>query len=211
MVIGDTFIFIHVPKTGGTSVSAALGGRSDRYSLHRPLIPAEKGDRKAFGFVRDPWSWRVSLYNYLQATRPHLIAGARFKTWLMKGAFFLQDDLMTAELPSMQRRSQMYWLGGCDFIGRFERLEEDAEAIMAAIGIRPVSPVGRLNIGRRVSMQDYYDAESAAFVAEHSAAEIERFGYSFPNLAQQEERRPHEADVAGSNPAVGTIPRRRRL
>src|SRR5258707_7699115 len=62
-------IFIHIPKTAGTSLSQALFGR---HSRHIPYIEYEKGNPRKFRqyfkftFVRNPWDRLVSTYFFLK-------------------------------------------------------------------------------------------------------------------------------------------------
>src|SRR3954469_23904584 len=97
------YIFIHVYRTGGQSVSKALEpysaasrGRLARVPilrraglarLHalrhhkygdisarelRAALPAEQFDSFfKFAFVRNPWSWQVSVYHYVRQNRDH--------------------------------------------------------------------------------------------------------------------------------------------
>jgi len=76
MIINDEhkFIFIHVPKIAGESIKAALSSWPMRYSERIPHHLPAKGIQKAFpekwksyykfAFVRNPWSWLVSLYHF---------------------------------------------------------------------------------------------------------------------------------------------------
>lgn len=171
MVRGDGYIFVHVPKTGGTSVTAALGGRSGD-TLHTPLSAVDSAGLKTFGFVRNPWDWMFSVHAYTARD------GAGFKDWLLGGSFYLDDDIRTPELAPMQRRSQMYWLDGCEKVGRFEHLAADLSAIVKAWGIS-CKRLGHLNRTDHGDYRDHYDEETVAVVATHCAPEIERFGYQF--------------------------------
>jgi hypothetical protein len=73
MIVSNNAVFLHIPKTGGIWVRRAIesdenaklarAGSAD--ADHRLSIPTELLDRKVFVFVRNPWAWHVSLYNYL--------------------------------------------------------------------------------------------------------------------------------------------------
>lgn len=176
MVLGSNFIFVHVPKTGGTSISQALGGRSPGhvYSLHCPLSAMRVRNRRAFGFVRNPWDWKVSIYAYKTADDDP----ERFRHWLFNESMMLKDDFKRRKIAPMQRRSQMYWLDGCYRIGRFERLAQDFEAICDRIGIAR-DPLPHLNGSDPRDYRGFYDGKAVDFVTRHSAAEIDLFGYRF--------------------------------
>lgn len=201
VIITDRYIFVHVPKTGGQSITQALGTKS-KVATHTPLRCVEKGNRFAFGFVRNPWARMVSLYRFM-CQKPFLrsdnfdqkaVREMGFRRWLMEDQFFMMEDRNPTgepwamrthwrgdgetDLPPMQRRSQLWWLDGCDFIGRTECLAADLTKVLRLINVNPPS-LGHIN---RTTGGDYrheYDDETRAFVAEHFAPEIERFGYSF--------------------------------
>lgn len=203
MILDARLIFVHVPKTGGQSVARALGGKTAGVSTHAPLRCVERGDRFAFGFVRNPWSRMVSLYRFL-CQKPFRrtdnfdqarVRAVGFKVWLTEGEFLMQEDdrpegepwIMPAfwkgdggaSLPPMQRRPQMWWLKGCDFIGRFERLEDDFRRALRAVDRTPPA-LGHVNRTEGGDWRREYDDASAAFIAEHFAADIDLFGYRGP-------------------------------
>lgn len=74
MIVTDRFVFLHLHKSGGSFVNEALlrfvpTARSIGYHLPRLLIPAESQHLPVLGFVRNPWSYYVSWYNF-QSQRP---------------------------------------------------------------------------------------------------------------------------------------------
>jgi hypothetical protein len=64
-----------------------------------------------------------------------------------------------------------------DFVGRFERLEEDAGYLFRRIGVEAALP--RLNASCHGLYRDYYTARTRDLVAQRFARDIERFGYRF--------------------------------
>lgn len=187
MIVGANFIFVHVPKTGGQSIRRVIDGER-RKPAHRPLFNV--ADRKpAFGFVRNPWDRLVSLYCFMcqktmreerHAVYQRHIRDVGFKTWLMNEHYFMddEDDWASPGMEPMQRRPQIFWLDGCAHVGRFETLAADFADIAAAMNIAASAPP-HVNASRHAHYAAYYDAESRAFVAEHFAPDIERFGYRF--------------------------------
>jgi len=169
MIRTDTFIFVHVPKTGGVSVNSALGGRTLGGALHLPLYQLDKGDRFAFGFIRDPWERMVSLYRFLIVKGRTL--AATFKHWLLAESFFLNEDDPNLSLMPLQRRPQMWWLEGCDRIGLFENLAIELKAIaeQLRITLNPL-PVSNTTQGR--PWREEYDAEAWDHVAQYFAPDI---------------------------------------
>jgi hypothetical protein len=74
MIVTDRFVFLHLHKSGGSFVNECLlrfvpNARSIGYHLPRLLIPAKAAHLPVLGFVRNPWSYYVSWYNF-QVQRP---------------------------------------------------------------------------------------------------------------------------------------------
>jgi hypothetical protein len=70
MVITDKSVFFHIPKTGGMWVRQvlcpiALKPFDPKETKHTLIIPDGHSHKKKFVFVRNPWAWYVSFYNYL--------------------------------------------------------------------------------------------------------------------------------------------------
>ena len=82
MLVTDQFVFVHVPKTGGTFIQTVLGKHlpvvdlesvmNDRTWSHASYgaLPAEWRERPAFCVVRNPWDWYVSWFHYQTARGP---------------------------------------------------------------------------------------------------------------------------------------------
>ena len=69
MIIGDDFVYIHTPKTAGSSFEAIMKERhgldvhGDQHNAATD-IPAEHSDKFTFGFLRDPLMAEVSNWRY---------------------------------------------------------------------------------------------------------------------------------------------------
>ena len=202
MIYNDKHIFVHVPKTGGLSVSAALGGKHKKISTHTPLrcVPVE--DRFSFGFIRNPWARQVSLYRFLCQKNfkrtdnfdQEAVRAMGFKKWLIDEKFIMQEDdspegepwvmkefWRTPEsggLLPMQRRPQMWWLEGCDYIGKTENLDRDFKTAMQ-IGNILHRELPYINSTTGNLWQDEYDYETFEFICHYFEQDIEFGGYDF--------------------------------
>ncbi len=199
-VLTEQFLFIHVPKAAGRSIVKRLGGETPGIPSHVPLAALHGTgivDRFTFGFVRNPWDRMVFAYSFICQKKlqpfesPEYQRAARdmgFRGWLMDDAFYQEQDRhwRTDDLPPFQRRSQMFRVKGCDFIGKVETIDTDIMGIRDRIGLggdlrrlwmRPRVP--KINRSQRRDFRDYHDAEARAFVAQHFRPEIEQFGYEF--------------------------------
>lgn len=228
-------LFVHVPKTGGLSITRFF---LDRLGLtweeRGPLLIRPNDDPAAgppglahltteeylrfgyldeerfrrwfkFGFVRNPWDRLVSDYLFFHAGR------YGFKRFVMERFPTPADDCYRTHTGRyrhiLPQHRYLYDEEGnllVDFIGRFERLNEDFAKVAARLGIEGAvtlphmngaddnfrrrllqkglaRPDQRITPAKRPDYRSFYDEETHAFVAEYYAQDIELFGYRFDN------------------------------
>jgi hypothetical protein len=209
------FILLHVPRTGVSSIIAAL---DDALFVRAPQTRVNKLmsryvwfvprplDRTAFrvhetarhvrrllpdgvfedywkiAFVRNPYSWLVSLYELVLQSPRH----RHFRIVSRMRGF---GDYVDWEIRRNKRLQFPYLVdrdGGLlvDEIGRFERLAGDAARIFAGLGVdlKPLPEVGRLT---RRDYREFYDEATQRKVAAHWARDLELFGYDFDGLVDR--------------------------
>lgn len=198
------FLFVHVQKTAGTSLTRLLepwalqpdAGRWNRllsdaglrrdwrkayYRKHAPLrvaekrLPAERFESIfKFAFVRNPWDRMVSWHRYVLATPSHHLH-QRTKA----GDF----DAFLQRVAQNPQRSQWWMLVDSqgrlrlDFVGRFERLHDDVREVARRLELPQLELAPAAAPPR-----DYrrpYSITGAELVAKTFASEIEHFGYRF--------------------------------
>ena len=177
------FIFIHINKTGGSSIVKSLGVRSDHPRAVRALEYSQKKVWKRyfkFAFVRNPWDKECSDYHYhsrlahKMTNRKHL----SFEEYLKLPEFHPQHR------DYFWHTNQIDWLRSLnhevelDFIGRFENLQEDFDFVCDKIG-RPSQKLPHKNSSRHNGYTEYYTDETRDIVARLYAKDIEHFGYRF--------------------------------
>ena len=72
MIVADKFVFVHLPRTGGTFVSEIIrkffpSAHEIGHHLPRELLPREYSHLPVLGTARNPWEFYVSLYHYARA------------------------------------------------------------------------------------------------------------------------------------------------
>jgi hypothetical protein len=143
----------------------------------RRLVPADvfEGFRK-IAFVRNPYSWLVSLYE-LVLQSPNHRHHERVRS--MPG-FSAYVDWEIGRGKRLQHRYLLEPDGRLlvDDIGRFERLDDDAAKIFGAIGVE-LGPVPRIGQFTRRDYRDFYDDSSRRKVATHWVRDLELLGYDF--------------------------------
>ena len=184
-----SFIFIHINKTGGTSVGRALGLPVKQHLTARQVIDivGESNWRRAYRFsvVRNPWDKVVSHYKYRVKTNQTGMADRpiSFKDWVAatygpeKRAPYYDNPIMF--------QPQVDWLqdaGGridLDLIGRFEDLHCAYRQVAAHVGARAELP--HLNQTMREDYRQYYDVSTAEMVGAWFREDVATFGYQFDN------------------------------
>ena len=178
------FVFVHINKTGGTSVARALGNRR-RHRTAREL-EAEYGplwkQKFRFSIVRNPWDRVVSHYHYRVMTNESGLAEDQiaFRDWV-KLAYGAEDPKY-CDRPK-QFGAQWNWLsdqsGNCnvDYIMRFENLEEDFITLCSKLNRRASLP--HLNRSNRGDYRSYFDSETKEIIAARFRVDLEKFGYEF--------------------------------
>jgi hypothetical protein len=70
MIVTDKFVFVHLPRSGGTFVSEVIrkffpSAHEIGYHLPRSLLPTKYSHLPVLGAVRNPWEFYVSWYHHV--------------------------------------------------------------------------------------------------------------------------------------------------
>jgi sulfotransferase famil protein len=200
------FIFVHVYRSGGQSVTAALEPYLTRPRLARIPLLRRLGDRRlealrthnhghisarelrtalpreqfdsffTFGFVRNPWSWQVSVFHFVRQRVEH--PDHEFFKVFRDFDHYLDWRVNTAG-PELQSDFVCDASGELlvDFLGHYETLAVDFAQVCARLGISRALP--HKNRSQHHNYREYYSADTRGLVAEAYRADIERFGYEF--------------------------------
>ncbi|MBM4148632.1 MAG: sulfotransferase family protein [Lentisphaerae bacterium] len=190
------FIFVHIPKTAGTSVARAIEKVGGAHYPWRPFhktcaelagieIPwATWNAYFKFAFVRNPWDLHLSKYLFVREKRGHPLHEAVSSMSFRDFTFWLRDNMAGLNAgDSFRNLRQVDFVTGADgrlmvdFVGRFERLRDDWNTICKQTGVRAKLP--HANRTEHGSYPDYYDDETRGIVGALYAADVERFGYAF--------------------------------
>jgi len=180
------FIFIHINKSGGSSIETALGipFAHKTAQQYRNQIGEKRWQRVfTFTIVRNPWDKVVSHYHYRVMTNQTGLGEATipFDEWVQLA--YGDNDPRYYNNPRMFM-PQTDWITDesgrilVDFVGKFENLQDDFNTICQHIGKSGV-PLPHLKKSRRKSYKDYYSSESREIVANWFATDIETFKYTF--------------------------------
>jgi hypothetical protein len=189
-------IFIHIPKTAGTSVGEAIYGH---WVGHVPLSRfAAFDDRKfksffKFSFVRNPWDRLLSAFAHLKGggeplarreelwSKRHLGDIEEFEQFVLR---LRNSRFRSLILADVHFRPQLNWITlpgseriAVDYLGRFESLEEDYSEVAHRLGIGNSLPIRKRT--KRPRYREAYSPEMGRIVEEIFRNDIERLGYSF--------------------------------
>lgn len=193
-------IFVHIQKTGGTSITAHFGLPAALPEKHftalelRELYGRPQWDTCfTFSVVRNPWDRLVSWWAMIDARRADWLRGAQlnaFQTYVLQRTTTFEDflahcgDLVRdSDGAKSIHRNQIDYLVDeagtlmVDHVCRFERLAEDFKQVTERTGITGPLPV--INASRRSDYRRYYTDGTRALVAELYARDIAFFGFDF--------------------------------
>ncbi len=213
MILSRHFVFIHLPKTGGTFVKKllniyappdwevleviALGGHPRNDPNHPTIkdIPSAYGGIPIFGFVRNPWDWYVSWYEFLKVDGTNEL----FNKASDHGRKGFKETLLTLYRMELVENAQIgifSWyffesfghdLDRVKFL-RFERLREELyDMLKSTVGLpkklaEAIKTEQPINVGNRTLYQDYYNEELRNLIGRKDKEIIERFDYSYSSL-----------------------------
>jgi len=211
------FIFIHVFKTGGTSIRAGL----ERF-LNRPQRRLCNRVRRRLGWALAPDLLATLLPHAraidVRAVLPPRVFDSYFKfafvrnPWDWQVSFYsyiLQnpdhhEHTNVSRLRSFEefiryRTDRPVWSQKSfvtdekdgwlvDFVGRFENLQADFAQVCARTRINATLP--HLNDSRRADYRVYYDDRTVAAVREQCREDVECFGYEFDKPGYGRETAP---------------------
>ena len=183
------FVFIHITRTGGSSVERALGGKLQDHRKPR-MYQREYGenifnDLFTFTVARNPWDKIVSHYCYQRShlknniEESHPIKDMTFTKYvsaLAKGMKLCNFDM-----------HQHNWLvdqGGkvvIDRVLRFENLQADFNAVCERLWGKRPPKLPHKNYTRRAHYSVYYDNHTRDIVGNIFKKDIDLFDYKFDN------------------------------
>jgi hypothetical protein len=188
----DKFIFIHIPKCGGTSIERFFlshYGISHDWKREYPLealpmkvrsefcigfdenqhmslndFPLQKQEQYfSFAFVRNPWDRVMSSYLYFKKLGYEFT----FKS------FFKSDQFRIHGKPQSS-----FFNKNIDFIGSFENLQENFNLICENLGIEP-KQLPHENKTIHEHYTEWYTDENKKLVQDKYSEDIKAFNYKF--------------------------------
>ena len=177
--------FVHINKTGGTSIEQALGLRFQHFTAVelRDQLGAQRWQKKfSFAFVRNPWDKVASHYRYRVKTNQTGL-GTRpipFNEWVRLAygenvpQYYDQPKMF---MPQLDWVSDEHGTILVNFIGRFERINEDFERVCMNIGTLAQLPHVKQTV--HSDYRSMYSTDTAEIVGRWFAKDLAAFAYTF--------------------------------
>ena len=198
--------FIHIPKTGGNSITHWLkenttakvtkrkqhatvqGVLSGKHSLG-PVAIEDLGWK--FCVVRNPWDYIVSWYTFeimlcnfyiekiqTDPTFKHPTK-QKYNLELQQNKLKrLQDIGFEGFVKQTDKPSQHHWAKDCDYIIKIENMNQGFKEVQQRLNCFTPLPVKNKTINR-TRYQDYYTAELKDIVYKKYKLDISTYGYEF--------------------------------
>ncbi len=197
-VVDAKVIFIHVPKSAGTSFKQSLYGSSRKLG-HRRICefysynPALAKQFYKFGVVRNPWDRFLSAYTFLRHGKNTSKRDKLFVHDVLDKFDGFTDFVESLESYVVRRkvlsyvhfREQLYWIcqpgdktHALDQLGRFETLQKDVDEFYRTIRREPVV-LPHVRQSDHASFRESYTLKTQKIIAEIYNADIALLGYEF--------------------------------
>lgn len=182
------FVYVHLSKTGGTSVRKALESKNGTESFttrekkHMSSREIQSylgvdvyGAMTSFAHVRNPWDLEVSNYHYVSQNEGHYLHSVfkklgsfeNYINWRCRHISFQQADRVSDKSGELI----------VDHIYKFEDLSESFAQIMKKLDIDVNLP--KLNSSKHSKYQSYYNDKTKSLVENAFTRDIEIFGYQW--------------------------------
>lgn len=193
------FIFVHIPRTSGTSIEEHFGYNGDaawwggdgkkHYTLNQYKKELKDIDFKhyfKFSIVRNPWDIIISKYmdiywfsHKFKKGVPISERGGAIGYHATKSLKYFLDHYQPIPHEHGDGLLDYFDPSQMDFVGRFENRDRDLEYISDKIGIEIDTNTRARVDPEKKHYTEYYDDETRDIVAERYARDIEYFGYEF--------------------------------
>lgn len=175
-------IFIHTPKTGGTSIKKNIDGFTT-LGDHKNWLQEKKLTKQywdkyfKFAFVRNPWDRVYSIYSYYKMGKNVTLVDPNK---LPNNFDLFVDDLGHYLNMLGLTYTQSAFIGPeLNFVGKFENLQHDFNHIQKKLNIRPKKLTRERKSKRNSNYKDVYKPKMIGIVESLFDEDIKRFKYEF--------------------------------
>lgn len=189
----NAWVFIHVPRTGGTSLRQVLSPHAEfehhndawQHASAAWIRHRHVGDKWptyfSFGVIRNPWDLTWSDYHYRRQIAATLAPNVAQREWFaecQQAAEWTFAEFVRWYCGRGNRGMAQLYLQDVSYVARFEDLAGGARHILGRLGI-PDTPLPHVNASDHGPYRCCYDRRSKDLVARKFADDIRRFDYEF--------------------------------
>lgn len=195
------YVFVELPHTGSTAISAELGELYDgskilhkhaRYGQFLRIATAEERDYFVSSCIRNPLDEAVSLYFRYKTDHDSRYSKPRGTVTSSDVDLFRWIQRSGADFPTYFRRAYRRPLPydnfsreahtQFDFVMQFDNLKEDFATVLGMLGIEPKRPLPIVNRTtlRRTDFASYYPPELIPRARWVFGPFLEQWGYRLP-------------------------------
>ena len=184
-------IFIHIPRTAGSSLSTAInkGQRREKGLIEGPIhfgknwVVKEYGESLwdeyfKFSFVRNPWDRLLSQYSWRVAKGQDDVQGRDFNDWVIwRSKQVKKREMLTRQVDTILCGEEFI----VDFIGQYENLHQDYDKLCELLSIQDpmILPHKHNKKEGRLHYTEIYTPQTRDIVSEYYSRDIKAFNYKF--------------------------------
>ena len=185
-------IFIHIPKTAGSSITQGLYGFQIGHipiEYYKNTFPEKYDSFFKFAFTRNPLTRCYSAYNFLKKgganqwdlafSNEHLRRYPDFETFVESGF----DEDVIFNWVHFKPQHTFISIGTdrrilVDFVGKMENLQEDFAFVCQKIGVNKKLKFVNKRSSSNINIDKIYTPKMKKIIEEKYATDFELFGYS---------------------------------
>jgi len=193
-------IFIHVPKTGGSSIANVFSNLPDNVQRINPYIRLHEhikakeirdiiGSKMwesyySFAFVRNPWDLMVSCYHWwLQRADIKCFRQDIYNIKAMENFSCFIESKYGTKMINECKGNLYNWISDegeviVDYVGKFENLQNDFDQICLNLNMDYIH-LPHVNKTKRAHYRHYYNNKTKKLIAERFYKTIEVFNYEY--------------------------------
>lgn len=197
------FIFIHIPKCGGTSIEEALGVNyhknigfdfENKYKKdikyhpkhfklkhYEELLGSNVNNYFKFTLIRNPWERMVSNYLFDISSPEIMMLGKT--TYEEKKEITFEEFLNLVFFSGIETFVYDYqsWYNGVDYVCKLENIQSDFSYVCGRLGIdnREIGHINKTNNKSDYKYQEFYTSKTKDLIFEKFKYDILKFKYEF--------------------------------
>jgi len=189
------FLYVHIPKTGGTTIEDTLDKTPWSIVGHLSLKDIKKRldnykEYISFTTVRNPWSWYVSWYFYLKQKNKgdsdfqkeyEILNKNSFEEWI-KFVHDNRDNLVFKNNGDNTPKYQQMLDWGFDgekYVDYFIKIEELSEEKLREVGLDVKYTHTKSNTSKHAHYSTHYNDTAKEMVRNMHKEDIQYFNYKF--------------------------------